>query len=120
MTTASSAAAYRSDFLSSLALLRELGAFASPAPTAKKAKKAKRPSRFQRWADACAAAISSLEDLKAIQEEFEEWKDNMSENLQSTPVYEKLEAVCELDIDGTIDTVQEAADADLPLGFGRN
>ena len=55
-----------------------------------------------------------------MQKEYEEWKDNLPENLQQSPVGEKLEAVCDLDIEGAIEMVSEAEGLDLPLGFGRD
>ena len=120
-STLGSVSAYRSDFLNSLALLNELGAFnnAAPVPT-KKAKKAKRPSRSTRWADACARASEALGELQDLQQEYSDWKDNLPESLQSSPVGEKLDAVCELDIEGAMSTVEEADGADLPQGFGRD
>ena len=80
----------------------------------------KQVSRSQRWTDAADAAIRGLQDLLDIQSEFEEWYENMPENLQSSPVGEKLETVCEFDISGALDTATEAIDAELPLGFGRD
>lgn len=77
-------------------------------------------SRPKRWASACQAALSALQDLKEVQDEYEEWKDNTSDNLQSSPVYEKLEAVCDLDIESAITTIEEAEGIDLPQGFGRD
>lgn len=81
---------------------------------------AKTKSRAQRWAEAAEAAEAALNTLLEVQQEYEEWKDNLPENLQDSPVGEKLEAVCDLDIQGAIDTVQEASGADLPMGFGRD
>lgn len=90
---------------------------AEVAPPVKRPKPA---SRAQRWADAAGRAQAALEELKDIQSEFEEWRDNVPENLQSSSLYEKLEAVCDLDIEGAVSTVEEAASVDLPLGFGRD
>ena len=64
-----------------------------------------RRSRPQRWTDA-------VETLRELQEEYQDWLDNLPENLQSTALAEKLEAVCEVDVD--------QLDIDLPLGFGRD
>jgi hypothetical protein len=77
-------------------------------------------SRIARWADAALAAVTALEDLRSIQEEYEEWKDNLPENLEQSALGEKLEAVCDLDLDDALSTAQGALDADLPLGFGRD
>ena len=64
-----------------------------------------RRSRPQRWRDA-------VETLRELQEEYQEWLDNLPENLQSTALAEKLDEVCSLDLD--------QLDVDLPRGFGRD
>lgn len=78
------------------------------------------PSRATRWGEAASAAKAALDDLKAVQEEYQEWLDNLPENLQSSPVGEKLTAVCELDIEGAQSTAEEAEGIELPLGFGKD
>lgn len=121
-TTEGSVAGYRSDFLSTLALLRENGLLNGDkvqAPTPKPAK-VQQKSRADRWGEACSNARNGLEDLVALKEEYEEWKDNLPENLQQSPVAEKLEAVCDLDFDSAIEVIDEAEGVDLPLGFGRD
>jgi hypothetical protein len=50
--------------------------------------------------------------LRELQEEYQEWLDNLPENLQSTALAEKLDEVCPLDL--------EQLDVDLPRGFGRD
>jgi DNA repair exonuclease SbcCD ATPase subunit len=96
--------------------------------------KPKQKSRGQRWSEAVAAvqanveaAKEALEELKSVRGEYEEWKDNLPENLQSSALGEKLEAVCDLDLDGVesslddaLSTLEEAESMDLPLGFGRD
>lgn len=77
-------------------------------------------SRTKRWQAACTAALSALEELESIREEYENWLDNLPENLQSSALYEKLASVAGIDIQSAIGTVQEAESADLPLGFGRD
>ena len=64
-----------------------------------------RRSRPQRWRDA-------VETLRELQEEYQEWLDNLPESLQSTALAEKLDEVCSLDLD--------QLDVDLPRGFGRD
>ena len=64
-----------------------------------------RRSRPKRWIDA-------VETLRELQEEYQEWLDNLPESLQSTPLAEKLEEVCSLDLD--------QLDVELPRGFGRD
>ena len=108
--------------------------------------KPKKPkSRSKRWAEAVSAAdraVSNLEvglaqlqeameELKSVQSEYEEWKDNLPENLASSALGEKLEEVCNLDMESAADAVESAIDdarslvdetdgIDLPQGFGRD
>jgi hypothetical protein len=91
-------------------------------------------SRTQRWinnaeraSSLLEEAIGAIEELKGVQEEYQEWLDNLPENLQQSAVGEKLEAVTDLDIETALQSIQEAQDilneaaaADLPLGFGRD
>jgi len=77
-------------------------------------------SRATRWSDAAARAVAALEELNNIRDEFEAWRDNLPENLQGSALGEKLEAVCDLDIAGALDTANDAESIDLPLGFGRD
>lgn len=98
------------------------------------AKNKKKPSRADRWNDAVSAARevvsqleTALENLREVQEEYESWKDNLPESLQSATVGEKLEAVCDLDVEGAKSALEEvtnlldeAESADLPLGWGRD
>ena len=84
------------------------------------ATKIKRVSRAQRWADAVGNAMTALDELRDIQSEYQDWMDNLPENLETSPVGEKLTQVCDLDIDGAYRTVEEADSADLPIGFGRD
>ncbi len=86
----------------------------------KQPKKEKPKSRSQRWSEAASQAVAALETLKDIQSEYEEWRDNLPENLQSSALGEKLDTVCDLDLDSALDTAQEAEGADLPQGFGRD
>lgn len=80
----------------------------------------KKKSRSIRWNEACITASLALADLKDLQDEYREWRDNLPENLSTSAVAEKLDDICDLDIDGAIDTVSEAEGLDLPLGFGRD
>jgi hypothetical protein len=66
---------------------------------------------------ACGA-VEALEELQELQSEYSEWQ--VPENQQDDALAEKLDAIASLDIDGAIGIVQEAGDADLPLGFGRD
>lgn len=80
----------------------------------------KKESRAAKWVRLAGEAVAAIEELKDIQSDFESWRDNLPENLQSSPVGEKLDAVCDLDLDGALDTLSEAEGVDLPLGFGRD
>jgi chromosome segregation ATPase len=84
---------------------------------------------------------SAMQDLAAVQEEYQEWFDNMPDSLQyNSPAGEKLQAICDLEISDEVeidpvqalidyvtealesvtDVLDEAEGADLPLGFGRD
>lgn len=99
------------------------------------------PSRPVRWANAVGAARTALdallaardaldaelEGLRDIQQEFSDWRDNLPEGLAQSALGEKLDAVCDIDLEpssGDLDAyetaVDEAEGADLPLGFGRD
>ena len=55
-----------------------------------------------------------------MQSEYQDWLETLPDNLQESAVAEKLASVTEIDFDSAIETVSEAEDADLPLGFGRD
>lgn len=78
------------------------------------------PSRPKRWSEAASAATAALEMLVEIQQEYSDWKDNLPENLQASALGEKLEAVCDLDLESALSTVQDADSAELPMGFGKD
>ena len=65
-----------------------------------------RRTRPQRWADAVAT-------LRELQEAYQAWLDNLPESLQDSALAEKLQAVCDLDLD-------ELENVDLLLGLGRD
>ena len=113
--------------------------------TPKKPKKEKAKSRAARWAGAvgnakdalstisgaCAELDSAIAELEGIRQEYEDWKDNLPENLSSSPLGEKLEEVVNLDIASLAENVQsavteaentldEAENIELPQGFGRD
>ena len=102
-----------------------------------------RTGRWQHYASAALQALSDMEealshfndavdDLKTVQDEYSDWKDNLPDNMQSGTVADKLsEIVDNLDIEGTKDTLESAINeardvlesaeqADLPMGFGRD
>jgi len=99
------------------------------------------PSRPQRWAQAIERAREALDhltnakddvetsvrDLAYIQAEYQEWRDNLPANLEGGVLAEKLDAVCQLELnDQEIDisqvesVIEEAEGVELPRGFGRD
>ncbi len=77
-------------------------------------------SRLKRWSDAVSKASEAIEELIEIQEEYKNWFDNLPENLQSSSVGDKLEAVCDIEIEEAYSIIEEASDAELPLGYGKD
>ena len=75
-------------------------------PQAQYRKTPDRRSRPQRW----QAAVRTLLDL---QEEYQAWLDNLPEAFQESALAQKLEAICELDLD-------ELASVEPPRGYGRD
>ena len=80
----------------------------------------KQASRVERWTNAASRAVEALEELCDLQTEYTDWKESLPENLESSAIAEKLETVCDLDLDDALSTAQEAKGIDLPLGFGRD
>jgi hypothetical protein len=80
----------------------------------------KRTNRPRRWAEACAQALDALEELQELRGEYQDWRQNLPENLQGSALAEKLDAIEGLDLQSAIEVIQEAECADLPLGFGRD
>jgi ribosome maturation protein Sdo1 len=75
--------------------------------------------------DAKAQAIEAMQELESLRSEYEEMRDNVPENLQGSPYYEKLDAVASLDfssedVEEMVSVIEEAEGAELPLGFGRD
>jgi len=96
-------------------------------------------SRPQQWAeavaevrkhlnvieDAKAQAIEAMQTLEGLRSEYEEIRDNQPESLQGSPYYEKLDTIANLDfsteeVEEMISVIEEAEQAELPLGFGRD
>ena len=75
-------------------------------------------SRPKRWSIAAQDAQAALNALREVQEEYSDWYENLPDNLQQSPVGEKLEEVANIDIEGALSIIEEAADADLPRGYG--
>lgn len=88
-------------------------------------------SRPKRWANALANAQTAVEELEGafnelqeLKDEYQDWQDNLPENLQQSALGEKLEAISCLEFEHSIDEVKgqidEAEACELPLGFGRD
>lgn len=100
-------------------------------------------SRPKRWAEAVneAQAIiaqintliedldGAVDNVRSIQEEYQEWQESLPESLQEGATAEKLDAVLEIDLPDSISAedlgevitaIDEAEGVDLPLGFGRD
>ena len=110
-------------------------------------RKPKRKSRGELWAEAINEAKLALDELEAaveeakakvtdtvdalkdIQSEYQEWYDNLPENLQNGATGEKLQAIVDLELDADgieLDlsdirtAIEDAENVDLPQGFGRD
>lgn len=121
-STLSTVSTIRSDFLNSMRVLKEIGALkddvkSEPTP---KPTKPKQQSRADRWSDAINDAQTGLNELISLQEEYQEWRDNLPENLQSSATGEKLQEIIDLDIQSVLDSIDEFDGVDLPAGFGRD
>ena len=78
-------------------------------------------SRAARWAQACEEIRNGLAALQEIKEEYEDWRGNLPENLDQSPVAEKLDEVIDASgFDEIESAVDELESLDLPLGFGRD
>ncbi len=95
---------------------------------AKQISRVKRLAEMRERAEGAANDLRlALDDLYELQQEYQEWRDNLPENLASSPIAEKLDTICEIDIESQVSTIDdiesaigEFGDADLPLGFGRD
>lgn len=102
----------------------------SKKPTSKSARWQAALEQAREKVQALDAAMSELEtafqDLKDIQSEYGDWRDSFPENMQSSATYEKLDAICELDLEPEFDVspftdiLDEAEGAELPMGFGKD
>lgn len=77
-------------------------------------------SRPARWSDACSRALSAIQDLIDLQQEYQGWRENLPENLDSSPISEKLDAIMELDIENISSELSDIDGVELPRGFGRD
>lgn len=105
----------------------------------------KQKSRSARWFEAANTArakfdaiepladelAEALADLESIRSEYEDWMDNLPENLADSALGQKLAEVCQLDIEQLSnepleswsevgELIDAAENAELPQGFGRD
>jgi hypothetical protein len=81
----------------------------------------KRQTKQQCWDDACVRAQDAIQELIDMQDEWRGIYENMNEVLQNTAYGQKLNEIAEsLDLQSALDTIEEAANADLPKGFARD
>ena len=80
----------------------------------------KHESRPERWSRLASTALDAVQELIDLKCEYEEWRDNLPENLESSALAEKLDAVIDLDLDNLDSELNEILEIDLPLGFGRD
>jgi hypothetical protein len=85
----------------------------TPEKGRKQALKRKKPEH-QLWLDSCAAAQAALEELVALQADYQNDYDNLSEAQQESRKGELLSAICDLNLEGALDAIQEAAEIELP------
>jgi hypothetical protein len=70
-------------------------------------RQAQRPqSRAQQW-------DAAVQVLQTLQGEYQQWLDNLPDSLRESPVGQKLEQVCNLDL-------ESLAYVELPRGWGRD
>lgn len=103
---------------------------------------ARNKSKSARWAEATAEARKAFADMEEARElfldklvqvyelqlEYIEWLDNMPDSLQDSATADKLREIenLELELDSSADwsdmeqAIDEAENADLPMGFGRD
>jgi hypothetical protein len=79
-----------------------------------------RESRADAWGRHYAEACSSIEALISTQQEFEEARDGQPDSLREAPFAQKCDAICAIDLESALSTLQEAESAEVPLGFGRD
>lgn len=92
-----------------------------------------RPERWRAAQEILGAALDkateALEELSSLQEEYQEWMDNLPDSLQEGALYDRLDAVTNLEIQSGVEHVEELQELaneidslsdELPLGFGRD
>jgi hypothetical protein len=81
----------------------------------------KQLSRPKRWQQAIDLLLNGLSEIQSLKDEYSDWLDNLPENLQSSALYEKLEAIVNgQEIDDLESNISELEGLELPKGFGRD
>ena len=81
-------------------------------------KKLSRSQRFENAKGKLSEVICEFNDLK---EEYQEWRDNLPENLENSPTAEKLDELLNLSAFDDLENAEgELEGAELPKGFGRD
>lgn len=71
-------------------------------------------SKQEQWQDACSEAEAAVQKLLDLQADCQEKYDAMSEKQLEGDKAEALSSICDLDLQGAMDTIQEAAGLNLP------
>ena len=79
-----------------------------------------RESRANAWQRLADEAAANIEQLIEYQGEFESAKSAQPDSLQDGPFAQKCEEICGIDLESALSALQEATDAEVPLGFGRD
>jgi len=90
----------------------ELGTTAAAPPAPKPPRKTATPKPLSRPKRLAAV----LDEVNALLESLQSWRDGLPENLQSSALADKLEAA----IDGFTDAADTLGNIDMPIGFGRD
>jgi hypothetical protein len=79
-----------------------------------------RESRAAAWSRLTREATDAIEQLIEYQSEFEEAAEAQPDRLRDGPFAQKCEQIREIDLASALETLKEAEDAEVPLGFGRD
>ena len=78
-------------------------------------------TRKTRWDNSINKIREGLQELQDVKEEFEDWQSNLPENLESSPLGEKLDEVVNSSFCDDIESAcDDAENIELPKGFGRD
>ena len=81
-------------------------------------KKLSRSQRFENARGKLSEVICEFNDLKG---EYQEWRDNLPENLENSPTAEKLDELLNLSAFDDLENAEgELEGVELPKGFGRD